>query len=215
MKKQWQSFVLLITACMALAAPASAVPVVVPDSSYVIYLQGLESGNAAAGIFRFDGTPEAIPRAGGFLTVNETETLIDEVSSEIIITLSATSDLFPAEDDVALLGLGTFGDGLDFLLPVRLTDARISFIDAGGTLVTRTDNLVPQVTRTNPWDGLFPNAFELVGVEDVGGRDVRSVSFQFLVTTQDVPEPGIVLLSGIGLLALAVTRRRKAGAKRS
>lgn len=214
MRKQWQSLVLLITACIGLAAPASAVPVVVPDSTYVIYLQGLESGNEAAGIFRFDGIPETIPRGNSVLTVNETETVIDATSSQIIITLSSTAELFPVQDEVALLGLGTFGDGLDLLFPVRLADARISFIDALGTLVTRTDNLVPQVTQTNPWDGLFPNAFELVGVEGAGGRDVRTVSFEFLVTTQGVPEPGVVLLSGIGLLALVGARRRKLGTKR-
>lgn len=211
MKKQWQFLVLSVAAWFAMAAPASAGPVVVPDTSYVIYLQGLDSGNEAAGIFTFDGVPETIPRGDGLLTVNETETVIDATSSQIIITLSATTDLFPVQDEVALLGLGTFGDGLDLLFPVRLADARISFIDQFGTLVDRTDNLVSQVTQTDPWDGLFPNAFELLGVEGVGGKNVQSVSFEFLVTTQaEVPEPGTLLLSGISLLGLAAAGRRKA-----
>ncbi|RZJ85189.1 MAG: PEP-CTERM sorting domain-containing protein [Massilia sp.] len=212
MKQQWQALVFVAMAWMASMAPAHAIPVVAPDSTYVLYLAGLESGNDAAGEFRFDGAPETIPRGNGFLTVTENETVLDATSSEIIVTLSGTSDLFPAGNDVALLGIGTFGNGLDLLFPVRLAEAYISFLAPGGVLITETGNLVSEASQSDPWDGLFPNAFDLVGVEGVGGLDVQTVSFRFLVTTRpaEVPEPGILLLGGIGLLGFATARRRKA-----
>lgn len=215
MKKQWQSLVLLCLAWIALAAPASAIPVVATDTTYTLYIEGLKSGNEVAGSFRFDGVPEYISRGSGFISVYETETVIDEFSSRIIITLTGNTDLFPTADDVALLGIGTFGDGLDLLFPVRLIDARISFLQPGGVLVDTTDNLASQATQSDPWDGLFPNAFKLIGIEGIGNRNVQVVAFEFLVTTQaEVPEPGIFLLGGIGLLGLATARRRNAGAKR-
>lgn len=215
MKKQWQSLVFLCMAWMALAAPASAIPVVATDTTYTLYLEGFESGNAAAGIFKFDGMPEQIPRGNGFVSVNETETVIDETSSRIIITLTGTTDLFPAAEDIALLGIGTFGDGLDLLFPVRLIDARISFLQPGGILVDTTDNLASQAIENNPWDGLFPDELELIGIEEIGNRNVQVIAFEFLVSTQaEVPEPGILLLGGIGLLGLAAARRRNAGAQR-
>lgn len=216
MKKQWQSLVLLCTAWMALAAPASAIPVVETDTRYTLYLEGFVSGNAAAGSFVFDGRPEEIARGNGSISVTETETVIDATSSRIIITLTGDTDLFPAQDDVALLGIGTFGDGLDLLFPVRLIDARISFLQPGGTLIDTTGNLASQATRNDPWDGLFPNDFDLIGIEGIGNRNVQVIAFEFLVSTQpaEVPEPGILLLGSTGLLAFAAARRRKAGAKR-
>lgn len=215
MKKQWQALVFVIMAWLASVAPAHAIPVVTPNSTYVIYLQGLESENAAAGEFRFNGAAEFIERGNGFVSVTESESVIDAASSEIIITLTGDTDLFPVVNEVALLGIGTFGNGLDLLFPVRLADARISFFAPGNALVTRTENLVSQAGQADPWDGLFPNAFNVIDVAGVGGKDVRTVSFHFIVTTQaEVPEPGIMLLSGIGLLALAVARRRRAGARR-
>lgn len=215
MKKQWQCLVLLCMAWIALAAPVSAIPVVATDTTYTLYMEGLESGSPAAGKFRFDGVPEQIPRGTGFVFVNKTETVIDDFSSRIIIKLSGNTDLFPAAEDVALLGIGTFDDGLDLLFPVRLIDARISFLQPGGILVDTTDNLASQATQNDPWDGLFPNDFDLFGIEGIGNRNVQVIAFEFLVTTQaEVPKPGTLLLGGIGLLCLATARQRNAGAQR-
>jgi hypothetical protein len=64
---------------------------------------------------------------------------------------------------------------------------------------------------------IFPNAFEVLGIGGVGGKGVRTVAFEFVVNSAPsvVPEPGIVLLSGAGLVALLAVPRRKALASRA
>jgi hypothetical protein len=152
MKLHWQSFVTLVAVCLAMAAPASAVPVAA-GTSYSIYLEGEQSGNAAAGIFIFDGTPEFILRPGDRtrVTVNETETQLDATRNQIIITLSSDADLFPVRDELAILGIGTFNDGINLLRPVRLEDVRISFIGTKDSVMT--GNLVSEVSQSRPWNG--------------------------------------------------------------
>lgn len=218
MQRCLRAIVISIATIAAMMVSAYAMPVVQTGSSYSIYLEGSESGNPSAGIFIFDGIPETILRTDGqTLTVSENETDLSATRNQINITLRGDGDLFPMLNETAILGIGTFGFNLDLLFPVRLDEARIFFLTAEGVQIAMSDNLASQVNQQAPWDGFFPDDINLFGIGGVGGQGVTTVSFQFLVTAvqADLPEPGTVMLSLIGLLAVAAGRRcrsRVAGA---
>jgi hypothetical protein len=207
-KKIFVSLMLLIA---SLGATGSASAVVVTGSTYGVYLEGEFSGNAAIPISVFDDTPATFTRDGLVVTVSESDTTLSNVTNHISIKLSTTGDLFPVFNEGAYLGVGTL-DPLDLAFAVNLYDARITMLDLVGKVIFASDNLAGLAVQNQPWDGSLPTPSTSLFVSEIGGQDVASISFDFYVThviQQSVPEPGSILLCGVGLLAVLGMRRRR------
>lgn len=211
MKKLFASL-MLFAATFVLGSSASAV--VLPGSSYSIYLQGEQSGEPTLPIAAFDDQPSFFLRNGLLLTLTESDTALGNGSSRITLNLSADGDLFPAFNENAFLGVGTFGDVLDLDMPVALYDTRITIRDLAGNVLVASDNLVDFAVINRPWDGAFPSTATTVRIDEIGGLGASSITFDFYVNEDlnFVPEPGSIVLCGIGLLAAAAARRKR-GAK--
>lgn len=208
MKRLFASL-LLLTAVLGMAAPASAV--VITGSTYSVYLAGELSGNAALPVSVFDDTPATFERGGLTVTVRESDTMLSGGGSLISLNLSTDGDLFPVFNEGAYFGIGTFGDVLDLAFPVTLYDARVILRDLAGNLLFTSDNLAGLAEQNAPWDGSLPTPDDTFLVSEIGGLGVANVTFDFYVnspTQNDVPEPGSVLLCGAGLLAALAARRR-------
>lgn len=206
MKKFLASLVLL-AATLGLASPASAV--VVTGTTYTFYLVGELSGNPLAANTVFDNVAASTSRGDLLVTLSESDTALDATSNRITLNLSANGDLFPVFNEGAFLGIGTFGDVLDLENDVTLYDVRVTLSNQAG-VVFASDNLAGDAVNNSPWDGSFPSPGTIFLVSEIGGMGVSNISFDFFVTTQaqgDVPEPGSVLLCGIGLLAVVAVRR--------
>ncbi|WP_208280958.1 PEP-CTERM sorting domain-containing protein [Massilia oculi] len=107
--------------------------------------------------------------------------------------------------------IGLFDIPLELMSVVNLYDARVSFLDSNNKLLIESDNLAGDVYQNNPWDGFFPATDDAFGTEGVGGLGVQGINFDFYVSEQvnAVPEPAGILLSGLGLMAMLTTRRRR------
>jgi hypothetical protein len=187
--------------------------VVIPGSSYSIYVEGTTSGNAFLGTGAFDNAPSTADRGGLQLTLTESDTSLGGKDSRITINLSANGDLFPAPDDTAILAIGTDGDGLDFITPVALTDARVTLRNLAGAIVFASDNLAGLAVQNPPWDGTFPSPGSAFGIDQVGAMGIASITFDFFVHELpggQVPEPASIMLCGLGLLGLVSARRQRA-----
>ena len=143
--------------------------------------------------------------------MSESETDLGNGRSLISIQIRSVGDLFPVLGETAVFGIGLFDLPLELMSVVHLYDARVSFLDSNNKLLIETDNLAGDVYQNNPWDGFFPATDDAFGTEGVGGLGVLGINFDFYVSEQvnAVPEPAGILLTGLGLMAMLTTRRRR------
>ena len=169
------------------------------------------NSDALAGVARFDGEAEQIDRETGTLTVTESETDLGNGRSLISIQIRSAGDLFPALGETAIYGIGVSDFPLELMSVVTLYEARVSFLDSNNKLLIESDNLADDVYQNNPWDGYFPATDDAFGTEEIGGLGVLGINFDFFVSEEvnAVLEPAGVLLTGLGLMAMLTTRRRR------
>lgn len=208
MKKFFVSL-MLFASTVVLSSSASAI--VLAGSTYSIYLQGEQSGNAALPTTVFDDEPAFFERAGVIVALTESDTALGGGNSRISLNLSADGDLFPLAGEGAFMGVGTFGDVLDFDMPVSLYDTRVTVRDLNGNVLVASDNLVDFAVINQPWDGSFPSTATTFFISEIGGLGASNITFDFFVSEfpGEVPEPASLLLCGIGLLAAAAARRKR------
>lgn len=207
--KKLLASLMLFASTVVLSSSASAI--VLAGSTYSVYMEGEQSGNALLPTTTFDDQSAFFERAGLFVALSESDTAIGGGNSRITLELNANGDLFPVLGEGALLGVGTFGDVLDFDVPVSLYDARVTVRDLNGAVLVASDNLADFAQVNRPWDGSFPTTETTFRIFPIGGLGASNITFDFYVSefTGEVPEPASLLLCGIGLLAAAATRRKR------
>lgn len=210
--RKWMSSLLLCLASIGLTSQAAwAGPLVATGTTYAVYVAGEDSEQAFLAAPVFDGNPEGLAWNGLNLVFSESETELGNGQSRINLRISADGELFPLLKETVLYGIGTFGDGLNFLRDVALLDARVEFRNISNELIQRTENLAGEVEQRDPWSGYFPSDEYVAGTEGIGGLGISTIVFDFLISeeTTAVPEPAGILLAGLGLLAMLTARRQQ------
>lgn len=211
--KKFLLSLLLLGSAAAVSVPAAATPFVTDNSNYTFYVsQGDETFRGTA---NFDGQAEFSDYFRNLtLAVNESETYLGNGQSRIRFELSAQGNLFTIPDQDFFFGIGTdpAENGFDFDSLVNLQSATLTLIDINGVEFDVTEGLEGAVGQPTPWNGLFLGVDDNLGIGGVDATRVARIRVDFIVQGEvaEVPEPGSVLLCGVGLLAgMGALRRRR------
>ncbi|WP_426116147.1 PEP-CTERM sorting domain-containing protein [Massilia sp. PWRC2] len=213
MKNIFVATLLSIAVCIGLVSTASASPVVMLGSNYSLYLNGSVSGNARDLTSQFNAAPSEFSRNGLALTVSEVDIDQGNGVNLISLTLLATGPLFPDAADSVELGVGVFGDGIDLLRQVKLTQATLDLFDADGSPFT---TLELPIDGAASWDGIYPSIFNVISFFP-DGIPIFGFSFNFTVTGEadpttppsDVPEPSSLMLFAVAIFAAGLWPRSR------
>ncbi|MEJ7805933.1 MAG: PEP-CTERM sorting domain-containing protein [Telluria sp.] len=211
MKKPITSLLLAAACWCGMGAYAVAAPLATIGASYSVYIYGTDSAAPALVTGEFDGMATSSGRAGLTLALSESETVLGGGRSRIQIDLRANGDLFPVSGESAYLGVGVYGDPLQFIVPVVLESVLVRFYTDAG-LLYQSPQLLSLVQHRAPWDGIIPAPASAIVVNNAGGHGINRVSYELDVADakgQTVPEPGTLLLGALALAALAGTQRAR------
>lgn len=120
---------------------------------------------------------------------------------QVVLTAADMNGLGYSIGDELIFGIDVFRSGGHF------SPGSNSHVFVMGAGDRNPDGLMHAVLDT---DG--PQGGYIVGFEDIfggGDRDYNDSRFSFTGGINQVPEPGVLLLMGIGLISLAARRRRK------
>ena len=151
------------------------------------------------------------------VTVSESEATLATGQQQVTISLLSTSDLFTetsADYLGGFLGVGIYGNALQFSSPFDLGSAILTF---SGTGKTFSGDSVSLVANPNPFDGVFTGPRLVGGFQGVANNGFDSIELQLTTPLAATPEPSSVVLLATGLLGVggAVKRRFSAGRGRA
>lgn len=196
----------ICAACVDLGAPISSAQLVQPGSTFNFATSN--SGVVAITTIAADGVhrPWNLTNANGTMAdIVATESMLPGGSSLISIIVTASANLFPDlgnGQDYGFVNVGAFSNPMDFITPVTLESAVLSFRTASGGIYGPHDFL-SIVGNPNPWDGYFVLFNGFAGFRPVHANDVREVRLDLVV----FPSPATIVIIAVGAVCGVRTRR--------